>query len=211
MLNKLKKEKVIAIFRGLPYEEVIWRVELLLENELSIVEVTLNSPDALHTIEKLKTQFLDEIEVGAGTVTRSEEVVNVKNAGGTFIISPHFDIKLVQETKANKLVSIPGVMTATEVFHAANAGADMMKIFPAISLGTSYAKQLKGPFPNLSFMATGGINKENAYAFIESGYEALGIGSSLTACNDPRKLKEQINVYKQMGNKKSKLGGNNIE
>lgn len=189
MLNRLKEEKLIAIFRGLTYESLIWRIELLLEHHFSIIEITLDSPNALQSIEQLKRKFGNELEIGAGAVTNSLEVKDVQQAGGTFIISPHLDERIVKETKERNLISIPGVMTATEVWQAKKFGADVCKIFLASSLGASYAKQLKGPFPHISLLATGDINEKNAFPFIESGYDVVGVGSSLTACDDRERLK----------------------
>lgn len=198
MLDSIKKEKIVAIFRGLDYEKLLPRVELLLKNDLTIMEVTLNSPNALKTIENLKKKYGDQIQVGAGTVTKVSEVKSVKDVGGKFIISPHTDTEVIKETKQQNLFSIPGVMTPTEVFQAVDAGADMLKVFPATTLGLQFIKQLKGPFPNLNFMGTGGINANNAESYIQSGYNALGIGSSLTSVQDEGQLAQELKVYKNI-------------
>lgn len=198
MLDSIKKEKIVVIFRGLDYEKLLPRVELLLKNDLTIMEVTLNSPNALKTIENLKKKYGDQIQVGAGTVTKVSEVKSVKDVGGKFIISPHTDTEVIKETKQQNLFSIPGVMTPTEVFQAVDAGADMLKVFPATTLGLQFIKQLKGPFPNLNFMGTGGINANNAESYIQSGYNALGIGSSLTSVQDEGQLAQELKVYKNI-------------
>jgi len=89
-------------------------------------------------------------------------------------------------------------MTPTEMQQATEYGADMLKVFPAMNMGMDYIKNVKGPFPEMSFMATGGVNDKNVRQFIESGYDAVGIGSSLTANKDEADLKRQLEVYAKL-------------
>jgi len=198
VLDKIKREKMVAIFRGLHLDELLSKVELLLNYDLTVMEITLNSPSALETIEALKKRYGQAIELGAGTVTKPEEVKQVKDVGGTFIISPNMDKGVIKTTKELDMISIPGVMTPTEIQQASEYGADMLKIFPAKVMGLEYIKNLKGPFPQLSFMATGGVNEKNVHDFIESGYDSVGIGSSLTASQDDEDLKRQLEIYTQL-------------
>ncbi|WP_408009302.1 bifunctional 4-hydroxy-2-oxoglutarate aldolase/2-dehydro-3-deoxy-phosphogluconate aldolase [Pseudalkalibacillus sp. A8] len=179
-IDKLKKDKVVVIFRKVPQDTLRPMIDLLLKHGLKIMEVTLDSPAALDSIHSLKKEYGDEIVLGAGTVTIVDEVKAAQESGAEFIISPHVDRKVIQATKEKGLYSIPGAMTPTEIYEAQSSGADMIKIFPASTLGPDYIKQLRGPFSNLSFMATGGINENNSEAFLKNGAAALGIGSALT-------------------------------
>ena len=180
VMDTIKEEKVVAIFRNLTFEQLLPQVDLLIENGLTVMEVTLNSPSPLTSIYELKKRYDQAISIGAGTVMHAEEVIKAKDAGAEFIISPHVDEKVIKTTKKQGLISIPGVLTPTEITAAHQYGADILKVFPATTLGLEYVKNLKGPFPDLSFMATGGINEHNAKDYLESGYSSLGVGSSLT-------------------------------
>lgn len=198
MIDLIKQEKVVAIFRGLDMEALLPKVELLLQYNLPLMEITLNSPSAVEMISSLKERYGNDIHLGAGTVTKAEEVEQVKDAGATYIISPNMDKDVIQKTKALDMISIPGVMTPTEMQQATEYGADMLKVFPAMNMGMDYIKNVKGPFPEMSFMATGGVNDKNVRQFIESGYDAVGIGSSLTANKDEADLKRQLEVYAKL-------------
>lgn len=181
LLERIKQEKIVAIFRHVPLEMVLKQVDLLVENGITIIEMTLNSNNALESIATLKNRYKNDIYLGAGTVTTVEDVVNARDAGAEFIISPHMDIHVIKKTKELGLLSIPGALTPTEVFTAHTHGADMIKIFPASVMGVDYVKNLKGPYPSIPFMATGGIDEHNAKDYLAGGYDALGIGSSLTS------------------------------
>jgi len=181
LVERIKQEKIVAIFRHVPLEMVLKQVDLLVENGITIIEMTLNSNNALESIAALKNRYKNDICLGAGTVTTVEDVVNARDAGAEFIISPHMDIHVIKKTKELGLLSIPGASTPTEIFTAHTHGADMIKIFPASVMGVDYVKNLKGPYPSIPFMATGGIDEHNAKDYLAGGYDALGIGSSLTS------------------------------
>jgi len=200
VLEKIKNDKVIAIFRNVPVEKLFKQVDLLIENGIRLLEVTLNSDEALESISELKIRYGDAICLGAGTVTNVEDVEKVKNLGAEFIISPNVDIEVIKETKRLGLVSIPGAFTPTEIFTAHQSGADMIKVFPASTLGLDFAKSVSGPFPDISLMATGGIDENNAYQYIDSGYEAVGVGSSLTSMNleDMEEVKRKLSLYRKL-------------
>jgi 2-dehydro-3-deoxyphosphogluconate aldolase / (4S)-4-hydroxy-2-oxoglutarate aldolase len=184
IIERLRKEKVVAIFRNIPFERLLPQVDLLVENGFNIMEVTLDSPSALKSIYELKKRYDKHINLGAGTVMNAEDVIRVNDIGAEFIISPHVDVEVIKATKELGLTSIPGAFTPTEVATAHKYGADMIKVFPASTLGSTYIKNLKGPFSSIDFMATGGINEHNAKEFLESGYMSLGVGSSLTSVRD---------------------------
>ncbi|MEG0450855.1 MAG: bifunctional 4-hydroxy-2-oxoglutarate aldolase/2-dehydro-3-deoxy-phosphogluconate aldolase [Lysinibacillus sp.] len=200
LLEKIKKDKIVAIFRHVTIEALLKQADLLLENDINILEITLNSEGALEVIYELKRRFSKDICIGAGTVMSEEDVVSAKDAGAAFIISPHMDVDVIKKTKELELLSISGAITPTEIFTAHKNGADMIKIFPASSLGVNYVKSLKGPFPSIPFMATGGIDEHNAKDYINSGYDAIGMGSSLTSAKieSVEEFKRKIKLLKSL-------------
>lgn len=200
LLDKIKKDKIVAIFRNVEFETLLKQADLLLENGINIMEITLNSENALNSIEELKKRYGRDISLGAGTVVNIDDVLRAKDLGAEFIISPNVNVEIIERTKDLNLLSIPGAFTPTEILTAHETGADMIKIFPATVLGLNYVKNLKGPFPTISYMATGGINETNANDYINSGYEALGIGSSLTSIsnNNIGKFKKMLKALKEI-------------
>ena len=166
----------VAILRGLTTPEVPAVYDALFAAGITLLEVPLNSPDPLNTIAAAVKYCGDRQMVGAGTVLTPEDVRNVAAAGGKFIISPNTDVEVIRETKKCGLVSIPGFFTASEGFTAQAAGADYLKLFPAI-LGPSYVKDLKAVI-KLPIMAVGGVNAGNASAFMKLCY-GVGIGSAI--------------------------------
>ena len=200
LLEKIKRDKVVAIFRNVPYEILVRQVDLLLENGIDIMEITLNSDNALKSIEGLKRKYGKDISLGAGTVIEVDDVLRVKDLGAEFIISPNVNVEIIQRTKELNLISIPGAFTPTEILTAYQNGADMVKVFPATALGLNYVKNLRGPFPSIPFMATGGIDEANANDYINCGYEALGIGSALTSISTDNMddFKKKLAVFKRL-------------
>lgn len=166
----------VAILRGITNAEVIPVCDTLYEAGIRIMEIPLNSPDAVKSIAIAAEHCKGKMAVGAGTVLTVEDVNNVRNAGGTFIISPNTDTDVIKETKRLGMLSIPGFFTATEGFAAVKAGADYLKLFPAC-LGPSYVKDLKAVI-KAPIMAVGGVNAGNIPEFMKVCC-GVGIGSAL--------------------------------
>lgn len=173
---KLKECPLIAILRGITPEEVPAVCDVLFDAGIRLLEIPLNSPDACKSIRIAAEHCAGKQMVGAGTVLTPEDVRNVKAAGGTFIISPNTDTDVIRETKACGMLSIPGFFTASEGFTALKAGADYLKLFPAI-LGPSYVKDLQAVIKAPIF-AVGGVNADNLGDFLKLCAGA-GIGSAL--------------------------------
>ena len=167
---------LVAILRGITPAEVPAVCDVLLEKGIKILEIPLNSPNAFESIAIAVKHCGDRQMVGAGTVLTVEDVRGVKAAGGSFVISPNTDIDVIRETKKQGMLSIPGFFTASEGFAALKAGADYLKLFPAI-LGPGYVKDLKAVI-KAPIMAVGGVNAENLPAFMKVCCGA-GIGSAL--------------------------------
>ncbi|MBE6391185.1 MAG: 2-dehydro-3-deoxy-6-phosphogalactonate aldolase [Lentisphaerae bacterium] len=166
----------IAILRGLTTPEVPAICDALYAAGITLLEIPLNSPDPINSIAAAVKYCGDRQMVGAGTVLTPEDVRKVAAAGGKFIISPNTDVDVIKETKKCGLISIPGFFTASEGFTAQKAGADYLKLFPAI-LGPTYVKDLKAVI-KLPIMAVGGVNAENTPAFMKLCC-GVGIGSAI--------------------------------
>lgn len=182
----LKECPLVAILRGITPEEVPSVCDILLENGIRLLEIPLNSPDALKSISIASRHVKERQIAGAGTVLTPEDVIAVHDAGGEFIISPNTDADVIRETKRLGMISMPGFFTASEAFAAIKAGADYLKLFPAI-LGPGYVKDLKAVVKKPIF-AVGGVNAGNVPEFMKV-CAGVGIGSALYK---PGKSLEQI-------------------
>ncbi|MDP4283174.1 MAG: bifunctional 4-hydroxy-2-oxoglutarate aldolase/2-dehydro-3-deoxy-phosphogluconate aldolase [Bacteroidota bacterium] len=178
-LKYILQHKIVAILRGLSAADVINIATSLHEGGINIIEVTLNSNDALSLIKKLSYTFENKMLVGAGTVLTVKDARLAIDAGAQFLISPTLDTDIIKTAKDNSVVSIPGAYTPTEIFTAYKNGADIIKIFPAQSPG--YVKQILAPLDKVLVMPTGGIDINNIEAYKKAGASAFGIGSSLVS------------------------------
>ena len=178
-LSQIETGRVVAILRGDFGGREHEMVAAMIEGGLTAVEVTLNSPDALIKIAQLAALFGSICAIGAGTVLKPHEVQQVADSGGKFIVSPNCDPRVIKESKARKLVSLPGAFTPTEVVAALEAGADAVKLFPATSLGPGYVKALRAPLHDVRLVPTGGVTPATAREYLAAGAWAVGIGSEL--------------------------------
>jgi 2-dehydro-3-deoxyphosphogluconate aldolase/(4S)-4-hydroxy-2-oxoglutarate aldolase len=177
-LTRILKHKIVVIIRGIDPDDFFNVAGALLEGGLSVIEITLNSRDALSVIKQASLQMGDQLLIGAGTVLDPASAETAISAGAKFIISPSLNIETIRTTKQMGAVSIPGAFTATEILSAYNNGADIIKVFPA-SIGANYFRDLRGPFPGIPMMPTGGVNLTNILEFKKAGAVAYGIGSAL--------------------------------
>lgn len=179
-LKKLLNYKIVAIIRS----ETTGLVEVadaIISGGIHAVEISLNSPGALNEIKQLSEKYSNhpDVIIGAGTVTGIKNTYAAIEAGASFIISPVLEEEVIEICKRNEAVAIPGVVTPTEIYRAVQAGADIVKLFPASVLGPQYIKAVKAPLPDIKVMAVGGINQNNINDYLKAGYNAVGIGSSL--------------------------------
>lgn len=170
---------VVAILRGITPNEIIEVCEVLREAGIRLLEVPLNSPEAVESIRRAAQKYHagSELLIGAGTVLTSANVREVAAAGGRFIISPDTNVEVIAETKRLGLTSIPGFFTASEAFTALRAGADYLKLFPAGALGPGYVKDLKAVV-KAPILAVGGVDTANAAGFLKV-CAGIGVGSAL--------------------------------
>jgi 2-dehydro-3-deoxyphosphogluconate aldolase/(4S)-4-hydroxy-2-oxoglutarate aldolase len=177
-LQKILQYKIVAILRGADPDYIVDIASALSEGGVKLLEITLNSPDALGSIERVANRLGDQLLVGAGTVLDSEAAASAISAGAKFIISPSLDRSTIETSKKLGAISIPGAFTATEILQAHRWGGDIIKVFPA-SVGPHYFRDLRGPLPHIPLMPTGGVNLENIRDFLKAGAVAFGIGSAL--------------------------------
>ncbi|HSJ37024.1 MAG TPA: bifunctional 4-hydroxy-2-oxoglutarate aldolase/2-dehydro-3-deoxy-phosphogluconate aldolase [Planococcus sp. (in: firmicutes)] len=178
-LIRLKESGLIAVIRKPKPSQIHHIAEALVEGGTGALEITLDTPGALSMIQELKENFGDRVLVGAGTVLDAPSARLAIDAGADFIFCPSFDIETIQMANRYGRISIPGVMTPTEVVNAYSAGADLLKIFPGGALGETYIKDLQGPLSHIPMMPTGGVTLENVETFIKNGAVAVGVGGSL--------------------------------
>lgn len=177
-LSRILNHKIVAIIRGAQPDDILHIAHALFEGGVKLLEVTLNSPDALSSISRIATRMNAEVFVGAGTVLDAEMAKAALDSGAQFIISPSLDMETIYATKQRGAISIPGAFTATEILSAYKNGGDIIKVFPA-SIGPAYFKDLRGPFPHIPLMPTGGVNLNNIQDFQKAGAVAFGVGSGL--------------------------------
>lgn len=175
---RIAKAGVVAIVRLNDANAATAAAQALILGGVSVIEFSLTSREAITAIEHMRDSN-GHVAVGAGTVLTMEHAKAAVDAGAEFLISPGFDCDILAWASDRDILYVPGVLTPTEVHRATKSGAEMLKLFPAAPMGAAYVRQLLGPFPNLSLIATGGIDEENMWAFLEAGASAVAIGSAL--------------------------------
>jgi 2-dehydro-3-deoxyphosphogluconate aldolase/(4S)-4-hydroxy-2-oxoglutarate aldolase len=169
---------VIGILRNYSLEEIQFLAAPFQKAGLTTLEVTMNSPDAIASIKYLNESFPD-LNIGAGTVCTMDEFDTAVDAGASFIVSPILDINLIKAAIAKGLAVFPGAFSPTEIYHASQAGATAVKIFPATVFGPGYIKEIRAPLSDIKLLPTGGISAENIEEYFAGGATGVGMGSSL--------------------------------
>ena len=178
-LKRLTDSGLVAVIRRPPADKIDRLAEALVDGGVGALEITVDTPGVFDMIRKIKSVFGKKVLVGAGTVLDAETAKIAIDAGSDFIFSPIFDEATIALTNRYGKISIPGVMTPTEIVKAYQVGADVMKIFPGRSLGVDYIKELRGPLGHIPMMPTGGVDLDNVGQFIKNGAVAVGVGGSL--------------------------------
>jgi 2-dehydro-3-deoxyphosphogluconate aldolase/(4S)-4-hydroxy-2-oxoglutarate aldolase len=179
LLSALARFPAIGILRGCPPRHIEAVASAAASAGFTAIEVTFDSPDALESLRRLVARFPD-LAVGAGTVRTPLEVEQAADVGATFIVSPIVDEHVISEASTQGLTVVPGAATPTEVSQALAAGADTVKLFPAVQLGgPAYVRAIRGPLGSPRLVPTGGVTKTNARPFLDAGAFALGVGGSV--------------------------------
>lgn len=179
LTRALAQLPLVAILRGVTPARIESVAGQLIEAGYKIIEVPLNSPDALASIRRLADLAGPDILVGAGTVLTTHQVEQVAAAGGQIIISPNVDVEVIARTKALGLISLPGFCTPSEAFSAIKAGADGLKLFPASSQGPDGYKIMSAVLPSLPVLAVGGVEPQDMGNYLAVGISGFGLGSGL--------------------------------
>ena len=169
---------IVAIVRR-PQVDPVSCIEHLFKHGIRLVEITMDTSGAVEVLDSLRPRIPANCLLGAGTVTDVARAEAALAAGASFIVTPNVNLDVIRVVRAHGIPVMPGALTPTEIWNAAAAGADFVKVFPASAIGPRYFRDLRGPFAQIPFMATGGVNLENAAEFIKFGVDALGIGGGL--------------------------------
>jgi 2-dehydro-3-deoxyphosphogluconate aldolase/(4S)-4-hydroxy-2-oxoglutarate aldolase len=171
---------LVPVVRAPSAAVAVRAVESVLAAGISIFEITMTVPDAIHVISSLADRFGGRALVGAGTVLGPEDARACIDAGAQFIVSPGLDVATIEAAHSRGVAAIPGALTPTEVITAWKEGADMVKVFPCSAMGgAKYIKALRGPLPQVKLLPTGGVSLATVDEYIAAGANALGVGGEL--------------------------------
>ncbi len=171
---------IIPVIRAESADAAIAVVEALMEAGLTVAEITMTVPRAIEAIASVAKRFGDKVLVGAGTVTDAETVRRALDAGAEFIVSPCLVPEVIEAARRDDVAVLPGALTPTEVFEAFRRGGDMVKVFPAQNVGgAAYVRALRGPFPDIPLVPTGGVTLDNVGEMFKAGAVAVGVGSEM--------------------------------
>jgi 2-dehydro-3-deoxyphosphogalactonate aldolase len=174
------KLPLVAILRGLRPDEAVDIATVLFDAGFRILEVPLNSPSPLVSIERIAARFAERLLIGAGTVLDTRAVAQIAEAGARLVVSPNLEVEVVRAAKKLDLISIPGVATPSEAFAALAAGADALKLFPAEMIAPKVVRSIRAVLPKETrLIPVGGVAPENIPAYREAGADGFGIGSAL--------------------------------
>jgi 2-dehydro-3-deoxyphosphogluconate aldolase / (4S)-4-hydroxy-2-oxoglutarate aldolase len=182
VLSTLRDVGIIPVIRADSADVAIAVVEALMEAQLTIAEITMTVPNAIEAIAAVEKRFGGAILVGAGTITAADTARRAVDAGAEFLVSPCLVGEVIEAARREDVPVLPGALTPTEIFEAFRRGADMVKVFPAQNVGgASYLRALRGPFPDIPLVPTGGVTLDNIADLFAAGAAAVGVGSELVA------------------------------
>jgi len=170
---------VVAIIRVASAQEAVEVCGAIAKGGVKPIEITMTVPGAIDAIKELKGAMKDNVLLGAGTVLDPETARAVILAGAEFVVCPTLNLEVIEVCRRYSKVVIPGAFTPTEILTAWEAGADIVKVFPATVGGPRYLRDIRGPLPQIRLMPTGGVNLENTPDFIKAGAVAVAAGTSL--------------------------------
>ena len=179
VLQKIFDSGAVAVIRMNNPDKLAKVIEAIRQGGITCIEITMTVPGAVDSIRTMASTLPADVLIGAGTVTDVKTAEDVIAAGAQFIVSPIFNPDVLSVCKKHGIAFMPGCYTPTEIFTAWSAGADVVKIFPATSLGPRYFKDIAGPFPQIKMMPTGGVTVDNVGEWVAAGAVAVGIGSDL--------------------------------
>lgn len=179
VVRAIEQSGVVAVIRLKDARKLRSVVDALIEGGVTAMEVTMTVPGAVGLIEQLAKDLPGGFQLGAGTILDPETARQVILAGATYLVSPTLNLKTIELAHRYDVAVMPGCFTPTEILTAWEAGADVIKVFPATTLGPGYIKDVKAPLPQIKLMPTGGVTLTNAGDWIKAGACAVGVGSNL--------------------------------
>ncbi len=180
VLDRIRELGVLAVIRGPSPDLTVKMVGALAEGGITGIEITYTTPNAEAVVAALDAEYGERILLGMGTLTQPEQAASAKAAGARFLVSPHTDDILAAAMVASGLPTMMGALTPSEVFRAYSLGSDVVKLFPGSAVGPDYVKALRGPYPGIPIMPTGGVSEDNLADWFKAGVFAVGAGSQLS-------------------------------
>ena len=187
-LRRVLDSGIVAVVRSPDSGLLVDAVRALAEGGVSVVEITMTVPDALDVVRRVRDALGDRLLLGAGTILDAETARAALLAGAEFLVAPTVNLDVIRLCRRYDKLVMPGAFTPTEILTAWEAGADIVKVFPADVVGPAFFKALRGPLPQVRLMPTGGVDLGTAAAFLQAGACCLGIGSQLV---EPRAVAER--------------------
>ncbi len=184
ILKRIAGLGLLAVLRAPDPSGARRAVDALVEAGVLGIEITYSTPEAASVIADVKQSYGDEVLVGAGTLVTHAQVAEAAEAGASYLVSPGLDEEVVASMRATNLPAMAGVLTPTEVMRGVRLGLDVMKLFPGSLGGPTYLRSLRGPFPDVPFMPTGGVSADNVGEWLAAGAVAVGAGSELASAGD---------------------------
>ena len=179
ILQSVLASGAIAVIRMADAKRLVRVVEAVAEGGVTAIEVTMTTPNALAVIEEVARELGEAVQLGVGSVLDADTARRAVEAGARYIVSPVFKREIIDEAHRLGVPAMPGCFTPTEVLTATEAGADVVKAFPADILGMAFFRGVLAPMPHLKMMPTGGVSLTNAGDWIRAGAVAVGVGSAL--------------------------------
>lgn len=178
-ISDFKRLPLLGILRGIDAEMIEPLAETVISSGLRAIEITMNTPQAPELISRMSTAASGRIAVGAGTVLTMGQLREALEAGASFIVLPVLIPEIVEYCVQNRVPVFPGALSPQEIYEAWQAGATMVKIFPASAVGPDYFREVRGPFDDIDLLACGGVNAGNIAAFFAAGAAAVAFGTSI--------------------------------
>lgn len=201
MLNKIKKEGIVAVIRAKDHKEAIGYIEACLNGGIRAIELTYTIPNVVELIKTVSENYSDAL-VGVGSVLNGKMAEDAITAGAKYVVSPGFSCEVNNVCKENDILYLPGCMTVTEAMKALDKGNKMIKLFPGEVFGPKYVKAIKAPIPHIEIMPTGGVSIDNLEEWFKMGVSCVGVGSSLLGAGS---LDDITNLAKEFKSKIEKI------
>lgn len=187
-LQQVLEGGIVAVIRAPDGSQLVEVAEALADGGVHVIEVTMSVPNALDVLKQVRRTLGSRILLGAGTVLDPETARAVLLAGAEFIVAPTINLDVIKLCQRYDKLVMPGAFTPTEILTAWEAGADIVKVFPADTVGPAFFKALRGPLPQVRLMPTGGVDLKTAADFLKAGACCLGVGGQLV---DPKLIAEK--------------------